>query len=140
MNALNKLLSGFSLATCCFLSSFSQQGKNNPGPNIYVGFSGGINFTQPIVKKSFDIIQPLTIPEQPGKFKTYKPLFSNPGNQFHFQFWYPVKMQLHVGISPGMAAYTYKYNTETNWPMVLEQTQYNCSKTININCVILKFP
>ena len=108
------------LFICLFIllgsySTVSAQLNKKKGPDIYIGFSGGINFTQAKPLNQFGILNSLTETENDFFTKDYKPLLFNLGNQFNFMFWYPVKEVLHLGISPGMATYNYTYVTTTSW-------------------------
>ncbi len=85
------------------------------GPDIYVGFSGGINFTQPVVLNEFNLISSMTGEEGNFFTKDYDILFKNSGTQFHFTFWYPLTEEFHAGLNPGLATYKYSYTTEAFW-------------------------
>ena len=100
-------------------------------PDIYIGFSGGINFTQSLVTEPYGIISSINGTGGNNSTKNYQSLISNLGNQFHFEIWYPISNVLHLGLCPGIGTYTYNYKTSASWIDSTSSTTTNQQLTHN---------
>lgn len=79
----------------------------------YVGIHGGINFTQPVILGSYDIITLLDGEALEGS--RYDPLFRNFGSQIGFSFVLEINEHLSVGLMPQMARYSYGYSSSLDF-------------------------
>jgi hypothetical protein len=98
-----------------FISSLNAQVEKKKLPDMYIGFSGGINFTQSVTNESFGIPSIIDNSGTNNYKKDYQSLFSNFGNQFHFEIWYPLSNIFHIGLCPGIGTYQYNYKTSAQW-------------------------
>ena len=93
--------------------AFAARGDKNK-PTWLVGFSGGINLTQPSVLNAFGVTNQLgsTTLLSP---KDYNPSINNMGHQFGFVIFYPAFGNLHLGLLPSYNTYQYGYQSEQGW-------------------------
>jgi len=102
----------------------------------FVGFHGGINFTNSIIISSYNLVT--NIDGEQGSEKNYKPLFSNLGHQLGFTLFIQFNDHFLVGFIPEIGKYSYGYSTSMdfyNSQGDLASTYRNESK-INLNYII----
>lgn len=75
-----------------------------------VGFHGGINFTQPAIQQSYQIITLLDAAEQPEII--YEPFYRNIGNQVGFSLFLEFNDHLSAGLLPQQTVYSYNYSSQ----------------------------
>jgi hypothetical protein len=95
----------------------------------YIGLHGGINFTQPQILDSYDIITLLDGEALQGR--QYNPLFRNFGNQIGFSFLLEFSDHISIGLMPQMARYSYGYSSSMEFfsnDGTLASTTENISK------------
>jgi hypothetical protein len=90
--------------------------------NLVVGFRGGINFAQPLVIHSNEVLQG---PVAATLFeKKYATLFSNFGYQYAFMAMVYLKESTSLSFEPGFSTYRYKYTTLAGWTNGADATDY----------------
>lgn len=101
----------------------------------FVGFHGGINFTNPGIISSYNMVTSIN-DEQLGE-RTYEPLFSNFGHQLGFSLFLQFNDHFLVGFLPETGKYSYGYSSSMEFndsQGVLVSTYSNESK-INLNYI-----
>jgi hypothetical protein len=91
-------------------ASFDIQGQSI---KPYIGIHGGINFTQPQILGSYDIITLLDGEALQGR--QYNSLFRNFGNQIGFSFLLEFNGHITIGLMPQMARYSYGYSSSMDF-------------------------
>jgi hypothetical protein len=89
------------------------QSGSNQNINLIVGFRGGINFSQPLVMNSNEVIQ--SPDNAPAFEKDYTPLFSNIGYQYAFVVMVYLKQSTSLSFEPSVSTYNYRYKTINGW-------------------------
>jgi len=94
----------------------------NKNLNLVVGFRGGINFSQPLVIHSNEVLQSQTT----GRLfeKKYASLFSNFGYQYAFMAMVYLQASTSLSFEPGFSTYRYNYTTLTGWTNGTDATDY----------------
>jgi hypothetical protein len=94
-------------------NSFSGINARTNNTNVIVGFRGGVNFTQPMIIHSNEVL--LSQSNTSMFEKNYATLFSNFGYQYAFMVMVYLKKNTSLAFEPGIANYCYKYKTRTGW-------------------------
>ena len=79
----------------------------------YIGIHGGINFSQPQILASYNIITLLNGEELESK--QYNSLLQNVGNQLGVSFILEITDKISVGIMPQIAKYVYGYSSSMDF-------------------------
>jgi hypothetical protein len=111
----------------CFISACVDIQGQSVKP--YIGIHGGINFTQPQILGSYDIITLLDGEAVQGS--QYNSLFQNFGNQIGFSFLLEINDHISIGLMPQMARYSYGYSSSMDFfsnDGTLASTTENTSK------------
>jgi hypothetical protein len=87
--------------------------KGNTDTKIFVGFRGGINFTQPIPLKRYSVVSVNSL-DNTG-IKHYKSFLSNVGYQYGFIMTYSLTNNFAISFQPGFSQYTYNYSNSYSW-------------------------
>jgi len=87
--------------------------KGNTDTKIFVGFRGGINFTQPIPLKRYSVVSVNSL-DNTG-IKHYKSFLSNVGYQYGFIMTYSLTDNFAISFQPGFSQYTYNYSNSYSW-------------------------
>jgi len=101
----------------------------------FVGFHGGVNFTNPSIITSYNLIT--SIDGEQGSERTYEPFFSNFGHQLGFSLFLQFKDHFLVGFLPEIGKYSYGYSSSMEFfdsQGVLAST-YNNESKINLNYI-----
>lgn len=86
---------------------------------IYLGISGGMNFSSAHVVKDYSLLVPT--PQSSGNNadsedeKDYQPLFKNKGSQFGLYFSYSFKNNLAIVFQPAYQTSSFNYRTAYSW-------------------------
>jgi hypothetical protein len=104
------------------LSSFSGTNGRTNNMNVIVGFRGGVNFAQPMIIHSNEVL--LSQSNTSLFEKVYAPLFSNFGYQYAFMVMVYLKKNTSLAFEPGFANYCYKYKTRTGWSNGANAAEY----------------
>jgi hypothetical protein len=79
----------------------------------FVGFHGGINFTNSAIISSYNLVT--NINGEQGSEKAYEPLFNNFGHQLGFSLFIQFKDHFLVGFIPEIGKYSYGYSTSLDF-------------------------
>jgi hypothetical protein len=104
------------------LNSFSGTKGSTNNMNVIVGFRGGVNFAQPMIMHSNEVL--LSQSNTRMFEKKYAPLFSNYGYQYAFMVMVYLKKKTSLAFEPGFANYDYKYKTRTGWSNGANAAEY----------------
>jgi hypothetical protein len=87
--------------------------SGNGHMNVIVGFRGGVNFAQPMIIHTNEVL--LSNSNSTLFEKKYGPLFANIGYQYAFIVMVYLRKNTSLAFEPGFANYSYKYKTRTDW-------------------------
>lgn len=115
------------------LSSAAQKNRQfNRKKQLVIGVKGGVNFTQPIVLKSYSVFSPTITSSHGSTPKEYQPLMKNMGFDGGIFLMYRITNRLSVALEGLYFQYRYSYKTTYNWldatdgtSFSLEQEQFN---------------
>lgn len=83
---------------------------------MYLGISGGMNFSSTKVVKDYSLLVPTTQSSgSNAEEKDYQPLFKNKGSQFGLYFSYSFKKNLSVVFQPAYQISSFNYLTAYSW-------------------------
>ncbi|TSJ42465.1 outer membrane beta-barrel protein [Fluviicola chungangensis] len=84
---------------------------------IYLGISGGMNFSAAHVVKDYNLlmITPQSSASNTDSEKDYQPLFKNKGSQFGLYFSYSFKKNLAIVFQPAYQTCGFDYRTAYSW-------------------------
>lgn len=84
---------------------------------IYLGISGGMNFSKTHVVKDYNLlmITPQSSANNTDSEKDYQPLFKNKGSQFGLYFSYSFKKNLAIVFQPAYQTMSFNYRTAYSW-------------------------
>lgn len=113
------------VVTVILIFFFGSIRADEPGPFYFagskssrefmVGFKVGVNFTQPIVMQSFNVLSAVDPAVLQSGNKSYRLFFRNPGYQYAFTVLYKVKENLDVRFEPHFTTYNYSYQSSFFW-------------------------
>jgi hypothetical protein len=88
--------------------------RNN---RIYLGITGGMNFSAAKVVKDYSLLvtTPQSSQENANSEKDYQGLFKNKGSQFGLYFSYSFKKKLAIVFQPAYQSSSYNYRTAYSW-------------------------
>lgn len=88
--------------------------RNN---RIYLGITGGMNFSAAKVVKDYSLLvtTPQSSQENANSEKDYQGLFKNKGSQFGLYFSYSFKKKLAIVFQPAYQNSSYNYRTAYSW-------------------------
>jgi hypothetical protein len=98
-----------SIAVCVFTLLPAKVFVHGQSLKPYIGLHGGVNFSQPLVTESYDIIT--LINGEALEDRVYYPMFQNFGHQVGFSFFLSLNDYLALGLIPEMAHYSYAYTS-----------------------------
>lgn len=111
----------------------------NREKKIYIGFSGGMNFSGVKVNDKYRLLE--TTPQSSGidTEKDYDKLFKNPGSQYGLYFSYTFKHKLSLIFQPAFQQTSFNYRTAYSWSDTVNNASYNIEMKHQqkINAVIL---
>jgi opacity protein-like surface antigen len=84
---------------------------------IYIGLSGGMNFSKPHVVKEYSLLvaTPQSSSNNSNLEKTYEPLFKSSGGQFGLYLSYSFKRNLSIVFQPAYQTNSFNYLTAYSW-------------------------
>ncbi|MBN2348224.1 MAG: PorT family protein [Bacteroidales bacterium] len=89
--------------------------RNNVTSRFFVGFKGGINFSQPLILQSYSVFSQVSGLNTGNEAKTYSGFLKNTGYQYHFIGMYNINNNLSISFQPGVAQYSYSYENDYSW-------------------------
>jgi len=111
----------------CALQAQSQVAINR-ARHFMIGVKGGVNFTQPVVYRSYSVLTSTPQSANGDSEKQYDPLFLNPGGHFGLIVMYGVTDNLSIVFQPTYFNYNFRYHTDYSWTDTLtpgvQETRY----------------
>lgn len=91
---------------------------------VYIGLSGGMNFSKPHVTKDYSLLvgTPQS-PEKPGE-KSYEPLFKNSGSQFGLYLSFSFAKKFSVVLEPAFQISSFNYRTAYAWTDTVNNSNF----------------
>ncbi len=82
---------------------------------VYIGLSGGMNFSKPHVTKDYSLL--VGTPQSPENLgeKSYEPLFKNSGSQFGLYLSFSFTKKFSVVLEPTYQISSFNYRTAYSW-------------------------
>ena len=96
---------------------------NKADGRFLIGFKGGINFSQPLVVKTYNVFSSTTLSALGDK--KYDALFANTGFQYAFIATYQLSDNLRVRFEPGFSHLLYGYTIERSWTDGSEDNRFD---------------
>ncbi len=81
---------------------------------MFLGLTGGVNYTLPTVKEHHNVLIPLDLSSS-GEEKEYEKLFQNNSTQFGLYFSYSIDRNFSIVFQPSYYTYKFKYLTNYTW-------------------------
>lgn len=97
--------------------------RNN---RIYLGITGGMNFSAAKVVKDYSLLvtTPQSSQENANSEKDYQGLFKNKGSQFGLYFSYSFKKKLAIVFQPAYQNSSYNYRTAYSWSDTVNEADF----------------
>lgn len=96
---------------------------------MYLGISGGMNFSSAHVVKEYSLLVPTPQSANYGddseKEKDYQPLFKNKGSQFGLYFSYSLKKNLSIVFQPAYQTSSFNYLTSYSWSDTVNSSDFS---------------
>ena len=125
---LNRILLLILVFSSCFNGSAQTKYTVHRKNRMYLGISGGMNFSAAHVVKEYSLLVPT--PQSEGysdseKEKDYQGLFKNKGSQFGLYFSYSFKKNLSIVFQPAYQTSTFNYLTAYSWSDTVNASNFS---------------